>query len=99
MGISGTDQRLLTTHGIPANIKHAGNPKNSSVLPFTISVIPVSQAESVTSLAEDLSKISFWRSSTLKVSPSNAQPRLRWIVPVIDAVAREMNICFFRYSI
>ncbi len=69
--IYGTDLRLLTTYGTSASIKPAGDPKNSSVLPFTISVTPVSQAESVTSLAEDISKISFWISSKLRVSPPN----------------------------
>jgi len=57
--ISGTDQRLLTTHGIPASIKPAGKPTNSSALPIITSVIPVLQAERVTNLAENISTISF----------------------------------------
>ncbi len=75
MGISGINQRLLTTHGTPVSIKLAGNPTNSSALPFTISVIPVSQAESVTSLAEDISTMSFWRSAKLRIHfPTRCNP-------------------------
>jgi hypothetical protein len=67
--ISGTDHRLLTTHGTPASMKPAGRPTNSSALPFTISIIPVSQAERVIHLAEDMSTTSFWRSAKLRVRP------------------------------
>lgn len=45
--IPGFYQRMLTKNKIPAKEQDAGNPTNSSKLPVIISVIPVSQIESV----------------------------------------------------
>ena len=71
---SDTAHKLLTTQGTPVNMKPAGNPTYSSALPTSIS--PVSQAESVTSRAADMSTSPPCKSANVRYPSARARPDL-----------------------